>query len=205
MATIPTPVSVKPVRSIVANNTSGSQPGAVSTTGTITTTVAVQTTTLMADAVIKELHEDEMVITEHPVEQGATISDHAYKLPSKLGLIYAWAAGSPQNTTQDVSFLKNLYKQFLNIQAAQTLCTVNTGKRIYQNMLIKALRMTEDKETENSLIIDIDFQEILMATTQTIPLSSSANQALPNKTGQTVNQGNLSLQPATNFNAGALP
>lgn len=205
MAATPVPVSIKPVRSIVANNTSGSTPGSVSSSGTISTTSSLQATTLMADAVVRELHEDELVITEHPVEQGATISDHAYKLPAKLELIYAWAAGSPQNTTQDVSFLKNLYQQFLNIQASQTFCTVNTGKRIYQNMLMKSIRVTEDKETENSLIISVTMQEILLATTQIVPLSSSAVQAMPNRTGPVVNQGNLSLQPATNFNAGALP
>lgn len=146
-----------------------------------------------------------MEITNQPVEAGAVISDHAYKLPAELELEYAWSAGSPQNRTNDLAFLKNLYQQFLGLEAGAVLCTVNTGKRIYQNMLIKSLSVQTDKEHENDLTIRVEFQEILIATTQIVPVSSAAQQSLPTKTAPTLNQGNQSLQPATNFNTSKMP
>jgi hypothetical protein len=36
------------------------------------------------DATIEEVHNDELEITDHPVEKGTTISDHAFKRPSEL-------------------------------------------------------------------------------------------------------------------------
>lgn len=51
---------------------------------------------ITAQAVIEERHTDEMEITEHPVEIGASISDHAYKLPSEVIIRMAWS-NSPSN------------------------------------------------------------------------------------------------------------
>jgi hypothetical protein len=49
------------------------------------------------DATIEEVHSDEMEITEHPVEQGTVISDHAFKRPSELIVTAAWS-DSPNNS-----------------------------------------------------------------------------------------------------------
>src|SRR4051812_36617629 len=43
---------------------------------------------------ILEDHHDELEITSHPVEQGATVSDHAYKLPSSLTMQLGWTTSS---------------------------------------------------------------------------------------------------------------
>jgi len=40
--------------------------------------------------VIEEDHDDELIITQHPVELGAIISDHAYKKPSEVRVRCAW-------------------------------------------------------------------------------------------------------------------
>jgi hypothetical protein len=46
---------------------------------------------LKADATIEELHSDEMEITDHPIEQGANIADHAFKHAAELILKLAWS------------------------------------------------------------------------------------------------------------------
>jgi hypothetical protein len=46
---------------------------------------------------IEEAHSDEMEITDHPVEQGAVISDHAFARPSEVILTIAWS-NSPNNS-----------------------------------------------------------------------------------------------------------
>ena len=39
---------------------------------------------LSFDVVVSEEHEDTLTIAKHPVEQGANISDHAYRNPCKV-------------------------------------------------------------------------------------------------------------------------
>lgn len=54
-------------------------------------------TTLIAQVTVEEVHQDEMEITEHPVEQGAAISDHAFVRPSEVVITAGWS-NSPSNS-----------------------------------------------------------------------------------------------------------
>jgi len=209
----PVPVSITPVRSIVGLSTTGSTTGSptfIQGVGggpsAFKVESALQSTTIIADAVVEENHDDEAVITEQPVEVGSVVTDHMYKLPAKLELIYAWSEGSPQNATRDISFLKNIYQQLLGFQVGRFLCTVNTGKRIYQNMVVQRIIEKTDNQNENSLTVRLSMQEILFAETQIVPVVSSASQAIPQKTAPVVNKGAVSLGVGTSsFNGGGSP
>jgi hypothetical protein len=39
---------------------------------------------LVAQATVEEVHNDKLEITDHPIEQGAAITDHAFKRPAEL-------------------------------------------------------------------------------------------------------------------------
>ena len=52
----------------------------------------------VAHAVLEEVHNDEMEITEHPVEQGASITDHAFKRPAEVIIRCAWSNSPPVST-----------------------------------------------------------------------------------------------------------
>lgn len=54
-------------------------------------------TLFIPDATIEEVHTDDLEITDHPVEQGAAISDHAFKRPSELIVTAGWS-DSPNNS-----------------------------------------------------------------------------------------------------------
>jgi hypothetical protein len=54
-------------------------------------------TLIVPDATIEEVHNDEMEITDHPVEQGTTISDHAFNRPAELIVTAGWS-DSPNNS-----------------------------------------------------------------------------------------------------------
>jgi|SRR6185369_5997262 len=155
------------------------------------------------DAVIEERHEDQWVMTEQPVEVGSTITDHIYKTPSTLDITAVTAMGSPQNKNQDSSFLKTLYNSLLALGGV--LLPVQTGKRIYRNMAIRSLRIDTDKTTENVLSVTVSLQEILLATTTLVTVTPMANQAFPEKTAATINQGPVNTQPAPNFNPPPTP
>jgi Dit-like phage tail protein len=51
---------------------------------------------LVAQVTLEERHFDEMMITDHPVEMGAVISDHAYQLPSTVVIKCAWSNSPSQ-------------------------------------------------------------------------------------------------------------
>lgn len=55
------------------------------------------TNLFIPDATIEEVHTDDLEITDHPVEQGTVISDHAFKRPSELVITAGWS-DSPNNS-----------------------------------------------------------------------------------------------------------
>ena len=164
---------------------------------------APSTPPLIADAVIDELSRDELEMTEQPVEVGSTITDHAFNLPQELDLTYGWAMGSPQNSSKDPSFLKNLYQQFLALQSGKVLVTVYTGKRIYQSMLIRVISMKTDNLTENVLFLQLSLKQVIFATTSVVNVNPNDRMFLPQRTASITDRGVVTLQPAPNFNYNA--
>ena len=77
-----------------------------------------------AQVTIEEVHMDELVITEHPVEQGASITDHAFKKPAELLLRLGWSnsgllgvLGSVASYLEGGEFsnIKAMYNKLLSI------------------------------------------------------------------------------------------
>lgn len=178
---------------------------------------------LVAQVTIEEVHDDELEITEHPVEQGAAIADHAYKRPARLRIRCAWS-NSPsvaglgagivagfQGTIDGVQSLvtgnsaasvRDVYAKLLKLQSDRIPFDVFTGKRVYSSMLVKALSITTDKESENTLSVTATFQQVIIVQTQTISVGApSANQASPSDTQAQANAGSRSLLPSSTFNA----
>ncbi|WP_144156559.1 phage baseplate protein [Paraburkholderia sp. BCC1885] len=193
---------------------------------------------IIAQATVEEMHSDETEITEHPVEQGSTISDHAFSRPSEVIVTCGWSnspsGNSPINAligaaanaspvaqaiigaVQFAGGIINLlnggqdtittaYNSLLSAQQNRILFDVYTGKRVYQNMLIKSVVQTTDQHTENSSLIRVSFRQILMAVTQTVTVPDSSVMANPEQNGSTVNMGTQSLLPSPTYNVNAAP
>jgi len=209
--------------------------------GLFTTANSTGITQIIKQVTIEEVHSDEMEITDHPVEQGSVISDHAFAQPSEViitmgwsdspnnsgllnGLLGAAANASPALQTvigigEGISAIGSLlggassgpptsvknYNIILQLYNNRQLFNVYTGKRVYRNMLIKALATTTDAKTENSLILRVTCRQILMATTQTVTVPDSSVMANPEQNGATQNMGTTYPVPAPNINVTALP
>lgn len=154
---------------------------------------------LFPDSVIEERHDDDSEITENPVEYGSVSNDHAFDRPQELEIDCVWDP-SRQSSGQ-AGFLKSTYRQVLNLKQAKILIIIVTGKRQYENMLIKHVSEITDKDTENVLRLRLTIQQLILALTQTVTISSAAQQALPQKTSPTINNGNVSLQSGANYNS----
>ncbi|MFP0547877.1 phage baseplate protein [Acinetobacter baumannii] len=152
---------------------------------------------LFADVTIEEKHKDEVQITEHPTEVGAAITDHAFKETPEVSMKVGWSesAGKLNGFVGDsilsgtVSLIA-VYEALQQLQNNAILLIVSTGKRLYTNMLIKSLSCTTDMTTENVLMIDITFKNvILVKTSETTVLIE--NQADPSKTASVQNGGTV--------------
>lgn len=170
---------------------------------------------LVMQVVVEEVHHDELEITEHPVELGASISDHAYMRPSEViirggwsdspsvvGLFTGIAAGIGGTVAgvqslvsgNNASQARDMYEKLLTLQSDRTPFDVYTGKRVYSNMLIKSLNATTDKENENSFFVTCTLRQVIIVQTQVLTVSAPmSSQANPAATAQPVDSGNKFL------------
>jgi len=116
------------------------------------------------NVVISENTTDRLTITNQPVQQGTSITDHSFKEPTALTMAALFEANLFVS-------LSAVYQKLLDLQESRTPFVVVTPKRVYQNMLISSLGLTTDKNTENTLAINFTFQQIIIVnvSTTTVP------------------------------------
>ncbi len=136
------------------------------------------------DVIINENTNDTLTITKQPVQQGATITDHAYMEPTTLSMTMYFR----DNLTTSLS---EIYQDLQDLQESRVPMVVRTPKRTYESMLIAVLTNTTDKNTENCLSISISFQEAIIVKVSTT-LVPRAQQKDPGVTGKTEDTGRKS-------------
>jgi hypothetical protein len=127
------------------------------------------------DAFITEEHTSELVMTKHPVQNGAPISDHAYMLPVRLILEvvvsdavdnfyrYQFLSGDSKSTSA-FQILKALQSSLRPLQ-------VCTKFGIYKNMLITREVTQADNKSINSLTCIVYLEQIISADVTPIKIS----------------------------------
>lgn len=156
---------------------------------------------IYADATISETGTDEVTITEHPVQQGAAITDHAYVNPPGLMIEAEWSNSSPQ-AGGDPSYCTTTYQQLLALKDNRVPFDIVTPQRTYTNMLIRTLTKRTDRTTENALSVAMTCRNIIIVQTQTSVVPKADVQKSPQKTAPVQNAGNKQTVPATNYNPG---
>lgn len=130
---------------------------------------------------VEEDPSDTAVITRHPVDSGAVMSDHIYFMPPECRVRLGWSNADPAST--GASYVRNIYAQLLALKNARQLFTVYTGKRVYNNMFIAELRgPVTDAKFEFSMIVDLLLQQVLLvnlSSTQTAVATGSAPTPIP--------------------------
>jgi hypothetical protein len=85
-------------------------------------------TTFIPQATIEERGTDDLDITDHPVEQGANIADHAYKRPCEVVVKMAWS-NSPSAPSGPAGLLSAAVAS-----AAANIPAVNAAVNVYQQV-----------------------------------------------------------------------
>jgi hypothetical protein len=126
---------------------------------------------IMAQVTIEVQHTDEVQITDHPIEQGAPISDHAFKRPISVNINAGWSTA----WAYDLSAETGIYGLLLALQASFLPFDLVTGKRTYPNMLIERLIVTTDQHSEFALMAQIGCRQVIIVKTSTTSVSKTAS------------------------------
>jgi hypothetical protein len=143
---------------------------------------------IVAQVTIEEQGTDELQITDHPVEQGAPISDHAFKRPVTVNITAGWSQAYAGNLSAETG----VYGLLLSWQSAFMPFNVVTGKRSYSNMLIERLIITTDQHSEYALLAQIGCRQVIIVgtqTTQVVGQGATSAQANPENTAPTQQNG----------------
>ncbi|MBU9832513.1 hypothetical protein J1779_21555 [Rahnella sp. FC061912-K] len=159
---------------------------------------------IIPDVVVSEKHQDALEITEHPVEIGAPVSDHAYKRPSEVTMEIGFSGGGSLLDFADTSALgislgtspKEIYQQIRDLQASRVPFDVTTGKRQYSNMLIRAIDVTTDRTSENVLMCVLTLREVIISQTESITVADKADMQEGVSTASLQNTGTKSVKTA---------
>lgn len=152
---------------------------------------------IVPSVVISEKHNDMLEITEHPVEVGTAISDHAYRRPSEVVMQVGFAGGGSLLDFLDTTSIglsaglspKETYQELLDLQSSRVPFDVVTGKRLYTNMLIRALEVTTDRASENILSAVLTLREVIITSTTTTQVVPKSNMKLGANTSAVQNSG----------------
>lgn len=158
---------------------------------------------MVPDVVVSERHSDRLQITDHPVETGASVNDHAYKLPSEVVMECGFAGGGSLLDFADTTGLgmralqspKETYEQLLKLQASRQPMDVITGKRTYSNMLISGIEVITDHTTENVLRATLTLREVIITCTTSIQVADKTAMSTGLNTSAVANTGTKTLQP----------
>jgi len=149
------------------------------------------------DAVLKLDHERRLTITDHPVEEGANIADHAFAEPKSVSIEVGMSdvmdsivdGQFAHRSTRSISAFDVLCR----LQAERRPLTVTTKLATYTNMLIENITAPDDFKTMHGLKATVFLREVIIVSSDTVTLPDRTS-ADPHKTGNT-NAGAVQPEP----------
>jgi len=140
---------------------------------------------IVFDVTVSESQTDKLEATEHPVQAGSPVSDHAYMLPREVTLIVGKGAAEGDEVP------KETYDKIKELQSSREPFDIITGKDEYHNMLLTGLSMTTDMTTEAVLLATLECREVILVEAQAVAVSGkgpTSKQSAGERT-QTTQQG----------------
>ncbi|WP_429838690.1 phage baseplate protein [Burkholderia gladioli] len=170
-------------------------------------------------AVVEEIYNDDLVITDHPVEKDTPINDHAYQMPRQVVMKCGWSNAdysallgaasvsfdpTGANTMATGTYVDAVYSKLLKLQADLQLIDVTTTRRKYKNVLVRGLTLVVDPKTSSSLMVTATLKQVNIVSTKATTLPPRANQANPAATAETIGAGAKLATPATPVPGGSV-
>jgi hypothetical protein len=147
------------------------------------------------DAVIRTEHQRRIEKTQHPIQTGANVTDHAIIEPARveleIGMSDAMDSFTPGQWTGSSSKSVNAYQTLVSIAKARQPLTVTTRLDSYTNMVLTGISAGDTVETRFGLRASLVFEELFTGT-----ISSQQVSARSDLTGST-NLGTKSPLPVS--------
>ncbi|WNF07272.1 phage baseplate protein [Brevibacillus borstelensis] len=128
------------------------------------------------DAFLRSTHTSRLTITEHPVQTGAALTDHAFLQPKELtmeiGMSDVATGLVPGQFTGGWSRSVQAFKVLQELQALRVPLQVHTRLGLYQNMLIEEISAPDDFTTLYGLRCTVTLREIIVAQVRTVKISA---------------------------------
>ena len=130
------------------------------------------------DAVFSSSHTLNVKITEHPVQSGAAIADHAFIEPDTVSLEIGMSdamtsadtiAGDNQNRSVSA------YRALREFALSRTPLTLVTRLNTYENMLIETIAAEESLEAMNALRAEVTFKKLNMVQIAEVSIQQTAS------------------------------
>lgn len=145
---------------------------------------------IVPQVTIQEYHRDEVALTDHPIDSGAPVTDHAFSRPSELRMTIGWSdSASFFDVSGSLNNADDAYAALLDLMNQREPMGVVTGKRTYENMVITSLDTVTDARTNSTLVIEVGMRQVIIVETTTATLAPVAQQQDPQKTAPPVDQG----------------
>ncbi len=136
------------------------------------------------DAVFDTSHNANLMVTEHPVQSGGSVADHAFMEPDEVQLEIGM---SDVATSVGTNHSVNAYTRLRAIMASREPVTLVTRLKTYQNMLIVSLSAPDDYTTMNALRASVGFKQINIVSVSTVRVQQTVSASTT--TSQTGNTG----------------
>jgi len=128
------------------------------------------------DAFLKTTHTSKLTITEHPVQTGGSLNDHAFMQPRELvmeiGMSDVAMSLVPGQFSQRYSRSVTAFEVLQQLQQLRVPIQVHTRLGIYQNMLIETLSAPDDGASYHRLKCTVTLREVLVAQVKTVKVSA---------------------------------
>lgn len=156
--------------------------------------------TLEVDAAITETAQFDTEVSEHPVENGASIVDHVRPKPvvvridgivsdtpstpaqvARAGGVLGVSLDGPQNAA---GYADAALAFLLDLRENPRLVTIDTKRRTYDDMALTSLTVPEDVKTGDALHFTATFRQVRQVTVRRVALVTATPQTKPKvKTG----------------------
>lgn len=160
----------------------------------IKTGIATNTNYYFFDAIMRVEHTNEMKITEHPVQTGANIVDHAYQMPARLvfeiGMSDAMDTLGSNKWAGAYTKSVSAYRTLIDLMQNRIPLSIHTRLINYNNMLIESIHAPDDYKTQFGGRFTVNFRQII--TAQVFKTTASNR---PDASGNTPS-GTVNVSPA---------
>lgn len=144
---------------------------------------------IQLDAFLSESHITRITRTNNPIELGVNITDHSVVEPDSI-FIRAVVTDSPNglaaateiidtitglfgsSTSEGLTRSQVAYNALVQLQKEREPISIQTGLKLYTNMLIDSVTTVRDKESARVVFLDIAATEVLITQSELVTLSA---------------------------------